>query len=74
MKMEVQSTYELLVLDVLRKWARINFHPGPKEIMHFAVVRPLIDELHQGRGNITLLKVKSHTGRSDWLPPERECT
>ena len=31
-------------------------------MIHFIVVCPLIDELRQWAGNITLLKVKSHTG------------
>ena len=35
----------LVVLDILRKWGRGDFHPGPKEIVHFAVIRPLLDEL-----------------------------
>jgi hypothetical protein len=48
----------LVVLEILRKWG-CSFHPGPKEVIHFTVVRPLIEEL---AGNITLLKVKSHTG------------
>ena len=47
-----------------RKWGRSHggFYPGPKEKVRFAVVRPFIDELRQLAGNITLLKVKSHTG------------
>ena len=52
----------LVVLDILRRWGHNDFHPGPKEVIHFTVVRPLIAELRQWAGNITLLKVKSHTG------------
>ena len=52
----------LAVLDILRKWGHSAFHPSPKEIIHFAAVRPLIDELRQWAGNTTLLKVKRHTG------------
>ena len=52
----------LVILDILRKWGRSDFHPNPKEIIHFTVIRPLLDELRQWTGNITLLKVKSHTG------------
>ena len=52
----------LVVLDILMKWGRSDFHPGPKEIVHFAVIRPLLHELRQWRGNVTLVKVKSHTG------------
>ncbi len=51
----------LVILDILQKWGRSDFHPGPKEIIQFSVVRPLIEELRQWTGNITLLKVKSHT-------------
>ncbi len=29
----------LVVLDILRKWGCSDFHPGPKEIVHFAVIR-----------------------------------
>jgi hypothetical protein len=49
-------------LDILRKWGRGDFHPGPKEIVHFAVIRPLLDELRKWDGSVTLVKVKSHTG------------
>ena len=52
----------LVVLDILQKWGRYDFHPGPKEIVHFAVIRPLLHELRQWTGNVTLVKVKSHTG------------
>ena len=52
----------LVVLDILRKWGHSDFYPGPKEVIHFTVIRPLISELRQWAGNITLLKVKSHTG------------
>ena len=37
----------LVVLDILRKWGHSDFHPGPKEVIHFTVVRPLIAELRQ---------------------------
>jgi ribonuclease HI len=67
----------LVILDILRKWGRSEFHPDPKEIIHFTVIYPLIEELRQWTGNITLLKVKSHTGcllneRADELA-ERGC-
>ncbi len=52
----------MVILDILRKWGRSEFHPDPKEIIHFTVIYPLIEELRQWTGNITLLKVKSHTG------------
>jgi hypothetical protein len=62
----------LVVLDILRKWGHSDFHPGipgPKEVIHFTVVLPLITELWQWAGNNTLLKVKSHTGYY-WLTPK----
>ena len=37
-------------------------HPSPKEVVHFAVIYPLLQELHQWLGRVTLVKVKSHTG------------
>jgi hypothetical protein len=52
----------LVVLDILRKWGHSNFTPGPKEVVHFDVIRPLLHELRQWLGNVTLVKIKSHTG------------
>ena len=46
----------------MRKWGRSDYHPGPKEIIHFTVLRPLLEELRQWCGTVTLVKVKSHTG------------
>jgi hypothetical protein len=40
----------LVILDILRKWGRNDFHPNPKEIVHFAVIRPLLHELRQWSG------------------------
>jgi hypothetical protein len=56
----------LVVLDIIRKWGRNDLHPSPKEVVHFAVIYPLLQELCQwlGRVPVTLVKVKSHTG---WL-------
>jgi hypothetical protein len=57
--------YCLVVLDILRKWGRSEFHSGPKEIVHFAVICPLLHELlglRQWSGNSTLVKAKSDTG------------
>ena len=51
----------LVVLGILQKWGHSDFHPGPKEIVHFAVIRPLLHELRQWSGSVTLVKVKSHT-------------
>ena len=52
----------LVILDIMRKWGRSDYHPGPKEIIHFTVLRPLLEELRQWCGTVTLVKVKSHTG------------
>ncbi len=52
----------LVVLDILRKWGRSDFNQGSKEVVHFDVIRPLLHELRQWLGNVTLQKIKSHTG------------
>jgi hypothetical protein len=52
----------LVVLDIIRKWGRSDFHPSPKEVVHFTVIYPLLQELRQWLGRVTLIKVKSHTG------------
>jgi ribonuclease HI len=52
----------LVVLDIIRKWGRSDFHPSPKEAVHFAVFYPLLQELRRWIGKVTLVKVKSHTG------------
>ena len=52
----------LAVLDILSKWGRNDFHPEPKEIVHFDVICPLLHELRHWTGNVTLVKFKSHTG------------
>ncbi len=49
----------LVVLDIIWKWGR---NPSPKEVVHFAVIYPLLQELRQWLGRVTLVKVKSHTG------------
>ena len=40
----------LVILDIMRKWGRSDYHPGPKEIIHFTVLRPLLEELRQWCG------------------------
>jgi hypothetical protein len=52
----------LIVLDILRKWGRSDFRPNSKEIIYFTGVHPLVHELRQSAWNITLPKVKGHTG------------
>ncbi len=41
----------LVVLDILRKWECSDFHFSPREIVHFAVIRLLLHQLHQCPGN-----------------------
>ncbi len=50
----------LVILDIIRKWGHSDFHPSPREIVHFAVIYPLL--LRQWLGKVTLVKVKSHAG------------
>jgi hypothetical protein len=52
----------LVVLDIIRKWGRSDFHPSPKEVVHFVVIYPLLQESRRWIGKVTLVKVKSHTG------------
>jgi hypothetical protein len=52
----------LVVLDIISKWGRYHFHPSPMEVVHFALICPLLQELHPWLGKVTLVKVKSHTG------------
>ena len=52
----------LVLLDILQKWGKSNFHPRPKDIAHFDVILPLLKELRQWLGRVDLVKVKSHTG------------
>jgi hypothetical protein len=35
---------------------------GPKEVVPFEVIHPLLHELRQWLGNMTLVKIKSHKG------------
>jgi ribonuclease HI len=51
-----------VLLDILRKWGTHNFHPRPREVVHFDVIYPLLLELRQWLGDLVLMKIKSHTG------------
>ena len=51
-----------VLLDILHKWGTHNFHPRPKEVVHFDVIYPLLLELRQWSRDLVLMKVKSHTG------------
>ncbi len=37
----------LVLLDILRKCGTHDFHPRPKEVVHFDVIYPLLLELRQ---------------------------
>jgi hypothetical protein len=39
-----------------------EIRPEPKEVVHFDIIRPLLLELRQWSGSVTLVKIKSHTG------------
>ena len=52
----------LVVLEILSKWGRWDYHPRPKEIVHFDVISQLLVELRKWPGSIKLVKVKSHSG------------
>jgi len=52
----------LVLLDILNKWGRQDFHPNPKDVVHFDIITPLLTELRQWPGQITLVKIKSHSG------------
>ncbi len=39
-----------------------RFYPDPKEVVHFDIIRHLLHELRQWSGNVTLVKIKSHSG------------
>jgi hypothetical protein len=45
----------LCLLQFLSKWGRANYWPGPKEIIHFDVLHPLLKTLH-GRERLCFLK------------------
>ena len=52
----------LVLLDILRKWGRHDFHPNPKDVVHFDIISPLLTKLCKWPGKVTLVKIKSHTG------------
>ena len=52
----------MLVLEILSKRGRWDYHPRPKEIVHFDVISQLLVELRKWPGSIKLVKVKSHSG------------
>ena len=52
----------LALLLILKKWGRSDFWPDPREVIHFDVIFPLLQELRQWTQQLTLVKVKSHSG------------
>ncbi len=52
----------LALLDILNKWGRQDFHLNPKDVIHFDIIIPLLTVLRQWPGQITLIKIKSHSG------------
>ena len=52
----------LALLMILKKWGRSDFWPDPREVVHFDVILPLLLELRQWPQQVTLVKVKSHSG------------
>jgi hypothetical protein len=48
---------------ILKKWEwRSDFWPNPREVIHFDIIFPLLQELRQWTQQLTLVKVKSHSG------------
>ena len=52
----------LALLLILLKWGRADFWPGPRDVIHFDIILPLLQELYAWQGVVVLLKVKSHAG------------
>ena len=52
----------LCLLQFLSRWGKANFWPGPKEIIHFDVLFPLLKILREWPKELVLHKVKSHSG------------
>ena len=52
----------LSLLQILSNWGRVDFWPGPKDIIHFDVLLPLLQVLREWTAELVLVKVKSHAG------------
>ena len=50
------------LLSLLSRWGRADFWPGPKDIIHFDVLLPLLRLLRSWTHALTLIKIKSHSG------------
>ena len=46
----------------MSKWGRANYWPGPKEIIQFDVLHPLLKILRQWPNELVLYIIKSHAG------------
>jgi hypothetical protein len=58
----IEFTDSLCLLDILSKWGRNYFWPGPKDVIHFDVLLPLLKILRGWATELVLVKVKGHTG------------
>ena len=52
----------LVLLQILQKWGRSDFWPDSRNIIHFDVIFPLIQEIRQWTEPLKLVKVISHAG------------
>jgi ribonuclease HI len=68
-KVHFSGTVPLLIfidclapLMILKKWGRSDFRPDPREVIHFDVIFHPLQELSQWTQQLTLVKVKIHSG------------
>jgi len=52
----------LVLLEILLKWGKRDFWPHPRDILHFDILLPLLQELRNWPAHVILMKVKSHAG------------
>jgi len=50
------------LLQLISRWGRADFWPGPQDIIHFDVLLPLLRLLRSWLADVILVKVKSHSG------------
>ena len=50
------------LLQLLSRWGRADFWPGPQDIIHFDVLLPLLRLLRSWIAEVILVKIKSHSG------------
>ena len=50
------------LLQILSNWGKVDFWPGPKDIIHFDVLLPLLQVMREWTTELVLVKVKSHAG------------